>query len=292
MIMTEVFDKLKSLQKILAEKYEIQAKIEDSPKQLVTQDELLARTRKEFLETNAAYEQVKAAVEKLKKDLSEAESTRESGEKSMDNITTHREYEALDRQIETAKGKEAAARKELQKKEKELAELNDTLRQKDEDIQFQEAELKNRKGSIEKNIEEYNRQLEQLSAQEAEITPSLDSETVYKFQRIIQRNSEGIVAVKNGVCTGCHMILPAQFSNEVRAREKILFCPYCSRILFYQEVEAGEEEDYSSLEETGSLGDLDDEFEDELDDEDDLLLDDQSDITSDLDDEKTINFEE
>ena len=49
MAMTEVFDKLKALQDVLAEKYSLMAKIEDSPKQLFTQDELLVRLRKEFL---------------------------------------------------------------------------------------------------------------------------------------------------------------------------------------------------------------------------------------------------
>ena len=58
------------------------------------------------------------------------------------------------------------------------------------------------------------------------------------------------------------MILPAQFANEVHNGEKIVFCPYCSRILFYQDVEEGETE-YFQLDDTGSLSDLDDAFEDE-----------------------------
>ena len=49
MVTTEVFDKLKELQDVLAEKYSLEAKIEDSPKQLSSQDELLVRLRKEFL---------------------------------------------------------------------------------------------------------------------------------------------------------------------------------------------------------------------------------------------------
>lgn len=55
------------------------------------------------------------------------------------------------------------------------------------------------------------------------------------------------------------MILPAQFANEVRKGENILFCPYCSRILFYEEATEDEtSESYFKLEDTGSLADLDD----------------------------------
>jgi len=81
---------------------------------------------------------------------------------------------------------------------------------------------------------------------------------LFKFERIIRNKmGRGIVAIKGGVCMGCHMILPAQFANTVRQGEEIVFCPYCSRILFYEESEQGEE-DFFNDEDSGSLSDLDD----------------------------------
>ncbi|MBR1405119.1 MAG: nucleic acid-binding protein [Treponema sp.] len=269
MEMNEVFDKLKSLQDVLVEKYDLEKKIKSSPKQLDSQDELLARLKKEYIEKNKSYEEIKATVEHLKRELSEAEASRESGEKSMDNITSHREYEALDKQISEATEKEASVRKDLQREEKKLAELDESLKADEAMISSQESDLNQSKADLSKQIEDYQAQLENLKVKENEITPELDKEIVYKFQRIIQRNSEGIVAVKNGVCTGCQMILPGQFANEVRDGEKILFCPYCSRILFYQEVSSEETVDFSNLAETGSLADFEDEFADERDEEDD-----------------------
>ena len=94
----------------------------------------------------------------------------------------------------------------------------------------------------------------------------MDEEILFKFERIIRSKSGlGIVPVRRSVCTGCHMILPAQFENDVRTGESILFCPYCSRILFYSE-----EEDSSFAfgeEEVGSLADLDFFNEDDIDEE-------------------------
>ena len=295
MVMTEVFDKLKALQDVLAEKYSLEAKINDSPKQLSSQDELLIRLRKEFLETNESYEKVKEEVGQIQVELDEAVKSREAGEKGMDNISTHREYEALEKQINEASAKEAALRKDLQKKEKELEELNEKLRADEEMIKAQEANLDANKASIDSEGAQYKEQLKELESKEQEIVPGLDSEIVYKFQRIIQRNSEGIVAVKNGVCTGCHMILPAQFANEVHEGEKILFCPYCSRILFHQDVAEGEiTEDYLSMDETGSLADFDDEFADEFEDEidEDMVSEESDEESTDDVDDKSISFEE
>jgi len=59
------------------------------------------------------------------------------------------------------------------------------------------------------------------------------------------------------VCSGCSMILPAQFVNEVRQSNRIIFCPYCSRVLFYEEGSESEEVVLVDIE-SGSLSDLDD----------------------------------
>lgn len=91
----------------------------------------------------------------------------------------------------------------------------------------------------------------------------MDSEVVFKFERIIKNKMGiGIVAIKGNVCMGCHMILPIQFANEVRIGEDFIFCPYCSRILYYEESAEGEE-DFFNAEDTGSLSDLDEMDEDE-----------------------------
>jgi len=289
MTTTDIFDRLKELQDILVQKYDLEARIEDAPKQLGTQDELLARLKKEFISENADYEAVRSRVLELRSELDEAVRSRESGEKGMDSITTHREYEALDKQISEAAAKESDIRRELQKEEKNLAELNERMKSSEDMINSQEAELASGRESLDREISEYRNRLSELKLQEDRITPDLDQEILFKFQRIIQRNSDGIVAVKKNVCTGCHMILPAQFANEVHEGEKILFCPYCSRILFYQEVAEGEEaEDFLSMDETGTLADFDDEFSDEYDEESDGTDEDSLDDG----DEKSISFDD
>ena len=46
MQMTEVRDKLQSLQEVLSEKYDIEKKVAEAPRPLCAQDELLSRLRK------------------------------------------------------------------------------------------------------------------------------------------------------------------------------------------------------------------------------------------------------
>lgn len=257
MVTTEILDNLKSLQTILVEKYDLEKKIADAPKQLSTQEDLLARLKEEFIKMNTEYEDVKSKVLKLQLDLEEAVKSRESGEKGMDDIQTHREYEALEKQIKEATDKENEVRKDLQKEEKNKAELNESLKNHEELIKSQEAELNTSKESLNKQLSEYQSQLDKLKIEENKITPNLDQEILFKFERIIQRNSEGIVTVRNGVCSGCHMILPAQFANIVHNGEDIMFCPYCSRILYHEEVAEDQAESFFDIGAAGTLAGLD-----------------------------------
>ena len=194
MDMTNVFDKLIALQEILAEKYEIESKIENAPKDLGLQDELLVRMKEEYININTAYEEVKAKISKLKFDLDEAVAARERGERGMDNITTHREYDALDKEIKDASEKESQLRKELQTEERHFEDLSAKMSRKEQDLEMGKTELEEKKASWARNVEAYQAQLESLKIREGKIVPDLDPEIVFKFERIIRsKQNRGIV---------------------------------------------------------------------------------------------------
>ncbi|MHB9291709.1 hypothetical protein Holit_00790 [Hollandina sp. SP2] len=269
MIMETIFENLRTLQDILSQKITLEHDIQETPKILNAQEELLARLKKTFIEKNQEYERVRLAEAEYRSLLMEAEQSREHAEKNMDSINTQREYEALDKEIRDASDKEQQYRKDLQNQERILLDLDEQMRQSAALIQQQEAELAERRASIEIEIAEKKAQVEQLVKQERAVTPDIDSEILFKFERIIRNKmGRGIVPIKGGVCMGCHMILPAQFANTVHQGEEIVFCPYCSRILFYEESGQGEE-DFFDIEDVGSLADLDDMEEDDYEEEED-----------------------
>jgi len=266
--MEKVFETLKALQDILSEKIKLEQKIQEIPKLLVTQEELLSRMKKTFIEKNQEYEKSKTAESEYRNSLFDAESKREKAEKNMESISTQREYEALGKEIEDAAGREQEFRNKLQRELRLISDLDDDIKQSQSLIEQQEAELDERRKDIEKEASEKEAKLSSLTERENELARELDdSDVLFKFERIIRNKmGKGIVAIKGGVCMGCHMILPAQFANNVRKGEEIVFCPYCSRILFYEESEQGEE-DFFHDEDSGSLSDLDDMDDEDYDDD-------------------------
>lgn len=262
-MMQDVFDRLRTLQEILSRKFEIEKELQELPRALTTKTELLNRLKKSYIDKSAQYDEMKEKITALEQKLTEAEHQREEFEKQMDVIKTQREYETLDKAIRDASEKEQQLRKEVQKEQKTFEEMGRALEREESMITQQEEELAGEQDAIKQETQKRKESLESLKGEEQEVVPGLEDEIVFKFERIIRSKSGvGIVPVRKGVCTGCHMILPNQFVNDVRTGEKILFCPYCSRILFYQ---AEEEDQFFAEMEAESLADLED-F--EIDDED------------------------
>ena len=263
--MESVLETLKTLQDVLTKRIDLEQERQEIPKELSTQEELLSRMKKIFVEKNLEFEKARASEAEYRNSLFEAETRREKAEKNMESINTQREYEALDKEIEEAAGKEQEFRNKLQREVRIISDLDEEMKQSQGLIEQQEADLERKRRDIEANISDIENQMKDLAKQESSLATELDDpDVLFKFERIIRNKMGlGIVAIKGGVCMGCHMILPAQFVNVVRQGEEIVFCPYCSRILYYEEAEQGDE-DFFFEEDSGSLSDLDDADDDDF----------------------------
>jgi hypothetical protein len=258
MLMEEVFERLKDYQAILTKRVEYERDVEEIPKSLDAQIELLSRVKKSYSEKNEAFKEAEAKVRDLRQQLAEAEASREAAEKQMDAISTQREYEALNKEIRDATDREHTIRKDLQREERTLSEIEESLRRDESMIQLQESEIAEKSAKINAEREAKIAEIQKLKNQEEKASQGIDKDILFKFERIIRsKQGIGIVPVKGYVCTGCYMILPAQFVNEVRSGNRVIFCPYCSRVLFYQETEDQAEQIFADIE-SGSLSDLED----------------------------------
>ena len=264
--METTFEKLRKLQEVLSKRIEVEKDIDDIPKALLIKEELLNRLQKSFIEKNDNKVSSEQELARLKRLMNDAERSREASEKRMDEISTQREYEALEREIKVSTEAEQEHRREIQKVEKTLEVLAEMLTSEEDLLNQQKQEIDEEKARIVAIINDKKESMESMLADEKIISQDMDEDILFKFERIIKNKSGlGIVPVLSGVCSGCHMTLPAQFANDVRRGDEILFCPYCSRILFHED---GNEDGYvtddvstSGSDGEASLSDLiDDDF--------------------------------
>lgn len=232
------YDKLEKLQTVLAEMFEIEDRINEIPNDLVDKEDVLQKTKMDYLEMHNKFESIQKDVEDLQERYTQTGKEREEKEKQIEVTTLSRECENLLKEIEDAKVTEQALLKSFNAKKKYLEELEEKLKASAEIVDIQEQEVNEEKEKKAQLVAEQEVLLKQKKAEKDKLSKDLPADILFKFERIIRnKGGIGVVPVHGIICQGCHMELPQQFANDVRKNEDIHFCPYCSRVLYYEESE-------------------------------------------------------
>lgn len=255
--MKEIYNTLSKLQVVLAKMFKVEDEIKEIPMALADKEAVLQKTKITYLELHEKSEKVKEELKNLRIRLDEAGVKRETCEKMMETITQAREFETLQKEIEEAKNAEQTLRKGLIAKEKFYDELNAKLSIQEEIMAQQTEEVEEETKVKDQLVAEKQAVLDQIIAEKDELAKDFDQNLLFKFERIIRnKGGLGIVPIHGIVCEGCHMTLPAQFVNDVRRsttmesegireEDDIHFCPYCSRVLYYEE--SAEDQHFDNL---------------------------------------------
>jgi hypothetical protein len=242
--MEEVFDKLRKLQGILLDEFEIERELEEIPRELNEFKRKHAKIERAISDKKKSRVTNEELIAQIRGEKEELQRNREKYESQIPLIKTQREYEAItneiaqiDEKLQNYEDVELEASSQIETLNGELEQQQNVLEELSTLIGEKEKEV----ADLSKNKEKEHKAC--LKERDT-VAKGLDEEIIYKFEKIV-RNKEGIgiVSVKNNVCMGCNMLLPPQFVNDVRREDRLIFCPNCSRILYYR----GEEEPAEEL---------------------------------------------
>lgn len=235
----QVHSLLLELQDVLKEKFTLESEIEALPVNLKELQSQLAEANVKYLELTDKYNKAKEDVASNSIKYDDAFTARTNAEKKMDTISTQREYEALSKEIDEAKVRENGLLKARNASQAAVEELNAQLKAQEEVTEALQKQVDEENAKIDQTISEKKAQIADIEARCNDIKAKGISDELYeKFAKIVKnKKGIGIVPIHGLVCQGCHMILPQQFVNDVRMDNSTEYCPYCSRILYYEESE-------------------------------------------------------
>lgn len=271
--MKDILKKLSMLQKILQEYYELEKEIESIPKDLSDRDEMLSRKREQYAKAIEKEQDLQKKVVEFEEAYNNAKIKRAELEAKSAGITSQREFET--HQIELSKAKETEhnfynlkedTKRRVVQEAENVADIQMTLNELQKNVDED-------KKNISSRLDELIKERDALKQKKDKYSKDIDPTLLFKFERIVKTKGGGSVAVKGRVCQGCHMELPVQFVNTIKKGEEVMFCPYCSRVLYYQE---GDDSDIDVLHDDNILLDEEDEN-DIIDDDMDIMMSDDDD---------------
>ncbi len=241
-MLENTLEQLRVLQAILNKKFEVENKLLELPKELERRDEVVVRMKENFLSFNDKRNALKKEIIVKRDGLEHLQTEISRLEKEVGKVSSQRDYEQIDRAIKENYEKDQELRRDLQIAERKIVDLQEELSNSESLLQNQEAALVEIRQKIEEDLAKNEVELKNLRKKETDITVSMDNNLVFKFERILKsRSGDGIVPIRKNVCYGCHMLLPLKIVNEVCKAERVITCPYCSKILFYDGENDGEE---------------------------------------------------
>jgi predicted nucleic acid-binding Zn-ribbon protein len=153
----------------------------------------------------------------------------------MMQVQTNREYQSLLKEIEDGK-------KAVKEKEEEIVSLMETseangkIMAEQENLTGDEKKaLKKESTKAKKNASVIEKKKARIVTKRNKMAKDINTAALRKYDLLrTRRNGKAVVGVANGVCQGCFMSIPPQHFNNILKGDRILNCPTCQRILFYE----------------------------------------------------------
>lgn len=234
-IYMEQIEQLVVLQKVDSEMITLERILEDAPKQLRN------------LQEKQAYLKQQQAVIQEKIDVLMEQKTRLEGEIENDSqkvkksknklmmVENTKEYHAMMREMDTM---EKMNRNREEERSNLLADLSDLEGRKDalqKDINELEATITAQQSTLDQELAEKRARIQILDKDKKKASEAVPAPILTRYNFIRSRiPNPVIVPVSEGVCKGCHVVIPPQAFIDLQKGEQILSCPNCLRIIFWE----------------------------------------------------------
>lgn len=234
--MKEQLELLRNLQAIDLELDGTEGSVDQIRKQLEDHKLILQKLAADLEGQKSELQDTIALKAQREVELAESDQATARSKERLMNVSSAKEYNALEKEIEVLTRKSEETREQLDHL-REAIEVNeraisdkeakiDGLR---EQIESAESEAEGQMASLQKQIDETRARRD---AARGAIKPPIMRR--YDFIRK-RRGGSAVCAAIQGACQGCFMMLPPQEFIVLQRGQTLVNCPSCQRILYFQD---------------------------------------------------------
>ncbi len=234
--MRDQLKKLEELQKFDAQMQElnqalaaIPAKLDATKSDLARVEGLLANERAQLAETQRYYNDQKSLVETDEEHVSSANKKQGAARNTKEFSASQRELDNSRESIATRQAEIAKLVEAIQSKEKLLAE-------RDGDVQTLRASVEKDSEAAKGRMSELEGKIAALKVDRDKIAATVRPDVLKRYSAIRMRRGIALAPVVSGTCRGCNMNIPPQLFNVLQRGTTVESCPYCHRIIYWEEL--------------------------------------------------------
>ena len=234
--MIQQIEKLVALQKIESDTRRLQSLLMEMPGRLArlnaeqaTFEQTIASDLQRVKDLQKQYRDYEADAETIEGRMAKSQ-------EKLHMVKTNKEYRTSLREIDQFKQQNS-------KIEDEMLACLDLI----ESAETSLAQRRNQQDEVVTRIQADQRSIEQEKAKKQEdldrfedrrqvVCRQVEAGLLQKYFSVRDQHPDGIaiVSVKDAICHGCNLNIPAQLYNELQRNDSLKFCPFCQRIIYWQ----------------------------------------------------------
>lgn len=151
-------------------------------------------------------------------------------------VKTNKEYQAMLKEIEIQEAKNSKMEDEVILLLDDIDRIRELLEVNEKEFSAFQIEYEKKRKALEEEAKAIEQDLARFSARLEEARKRMDAPLLKKYETIrARRNGRAVVSVWKEVCGGCHMNIPPQMYNDLQRFDEIMQCPYCGRIIYWED---------------------------------------------------------
>ena len=195
-------------------------------------EQKLTDAREAIAVKNNELEALTAEKEELEGNLAlEGENITRS-ETRLKEIKTQKEYQAVSKEISSAKKLKGELEEQVLQKISRGEEIRNEISALESDLQKLEENSAARRSELEAAGSRLDAEVAADSAAREEAVKGLPASVMKRYVTLReQRRGIAVVEARDGSCLGCNMQLPPQLYNTLFRSDDLITCPHCQRVL-------------------------------------------------------------
>ena len=207
----------------------------DLPREIARLDEELESIEEEMEQSGQKLDELKIDHKTRETALKNGVENSKKAKSRLLEVKTNKEYEATLKEIDAINAKSSEIEDEIIHILEELDKASEDLKVKESETVSHRSGCENGKRKLKKELDLIDSELDDIMEKRDKIRSGIKTKLLKKFDIIKDRkNGRAVVPVRKEVCYGCYMNIPPQMYNELQKNEKMILCPHCERIIYWE----------------------------------------------------------
>lgn len=209
-----------------------QARIQDALSEIEALDSRLQEAMDAIEAKRGELAALEAERATLEENLATENANISRSEAHLKGITTQKEYQAVNKEIASAKKLIGELEEQILQNAARGDELKSQLASMESDTETLAGNIASQKAEVNSRVAaEEATAAADVTARE-ELIKSIPAGMLKRYEKLREvRRGVAVVEARDGGCLGCNMHIPPQMYNNLFRGEELITCPHCQRIL-------------------------------------------------------------